>query len=312
MKFEINKLHLFLVGLVLVLVGIIVAEYYWMRSRISVAEQQAQEARLKPNLDIGKLETIISSQKKLDLMLKDMSKEIQDAVRRSGEEVKQVINIKATNRTSGGGNLVPILNSNPIRITPSGTDKPDISHELEECCRSFEFKDFRLSAYINVPNRGFKYTLEQRFNLQIITTENSSGVPIAFAELTEIDDKGKTVSKMIFNGATIHILKPTDKEFRWSPKLEFGGAIGADFKAQGRGMLELAFTPFSYGLTRNDNTFRFLRIGMGYDGEYPILTLSLAGYNLGEVLPLITDLWIWPSYGFSNNHMIILGIGKTL
>lgn len=313
MQFEINRTHIILASLVVTLVGAMIGEYYWLNGQVKTANDQAQAARLQADLAKGKGETRVVSEADLKKLLEPFSKDIRDAIKSSGEEVKQVINIKATGKSNGGGRLEPTSNPGILVPNSSNTNSVPVSNNPTVQPATFRFKDYRLTADIDVPNRGFKYTLEQRLQLRIVETTNDSGVPVAYAQITEYDDKGKEVSNWRIDEFTTSVIKPTGKQFYWwAPHLELGGAAGADFKGSGRGLFYLGFSPFAYGLTRNDNTFRLLQIGVGYDGSLPILFVSPAGYNLGEPLPLITDLWIWPSFGISDVYMVLINIGKTL
>ena len=54
----------------------------------------------------------------------------------------------------------------------------------------------------------------------------------------------------------------------------------------------------SYGKTADDMIWRFIRIGVGAAGSDFSLTLSPAMFNLGKILPLVSNLWITPVVGY--------------
>lgn len=71
---------------------------------------------------------------------------------------------------------------------------------------------------------------------------------------------------------------------------------------------------FSYGLNSNDNSWRFIRFGVGGWTNTGIdLTLSPLMYNFGRPLPILTNTWIYPYVGYNVNHnKYKLGIGLSI
>ncbi len=310
MQFDINRTHIVLVSLVVLLVGAMVGEYYWLNSQLTTANTAAQKAREEANLAIGKAQTLEATQKQLNTAMASMSKEIQDAIKKSGEQVTQFLSIIASSKSSGQGKLV-VVDTNASKPNLS-MDKPN-GQSITITPARFRFQDYRLTADIDISNNDFKYVLEQKLSLQIVQTSDSSGIPISYAEISELDDKGKQVNKWTIDRFESLVLKPKDKQwYWWAFKINLQGSVGADFTGKGRAMFGIGFSPFAYGLTKNDNMLRLLNIGASYDGQYPVLTLSPVGYNLGQVIPLITDLWVWPTYGIGSSQMVLISIGKTL
>lgn len=73
---------------------------------------------------------------------------------------------------------------------------------------------------------------------------------------------------------------------------------------------------FNYGKTEDDNVLRLLRVSAGiykdsnlgvYCAASPIL------YNLGTILPLISDFWVFPNFGTNFSQFFFgVGLGTTL
>jgi hypothetical protein len=82
-------------------------------------------------------------------------------------------------------------------------------------------------------------------------------------------------------------------EFRWwTPHID--GGLAANITPQGAtGGGGLGFSVASYGKTKDDNEWRFIRLGAATDGRYGWLELDPVGYNAGKRLPLLSDFWIY-------------------
>lgn len=87
---------------------------------------------------------------------------------------------------------------------------------------------------------------------------------------------------------------PTAPEFRWfTPHLD-AGIMGAFTPLGGTGGGTLGLSIMSYGISRDDNIWRFVRLGIAYDGDMGLVQLDPVGYNIARPLPLVSDIWIYP------------------
>ena len=107
-----------------------------------------------------------------------------------------------------------------------------------------------------------------------------------------------------------------NKEFYWwAPHLDLTlnslFALDSDDVYRFGGALGLSI--MGYGLTKDDNEWRFVRLGLGIDSkEKPYVTLEPVLYNLGKYLPLVSDLWLGIG-GFYDEHWgISISLGTTL
>lgn len=120
---------------------------------------------------------------------------------------------------------------------------------------------------------------------------------------------------------------PLESMFYWiNPKLDmnlFAGGKVLSF-ADGYGRKEktlslgvdLGLSLSSYGETKLDSWWRFFRFGAGYDAYRNAgrVSFSPAMFNIGKIIPLITNMYLTPQVAFdTGGGMIInLGIGPQL
>lgn len=73
---------------------------------------------------------------------------------------------------------------------------------------------------------------------------------------------------------------------------------------------------FNYGKTEDDNIWRLLHLGFGiYKNENlgVYATIAPVQYNLGTLLPLISDFWVFPNFGTNFSQLFFgIGMGTTL
>jgi hypothetical protein len=103
-------------------------------------------------------------------------------------------------------------------------------------------------------------------------------------------------------------------QFRWwDPSLYLIAQLSLivykeiDFSAS----ISLGFSVFSYG-----NAWRFLGVSAGYDAFQNTFRASLIPflYNVGDPLPFLSDLWLFPDIGIDHNGSVSIGfaIGTRL
>ncbi len=80
--------------------------------------------------------------------------------------------------------------------------------------------------------------------------------------------------------------------------------------------VDLGLSFSSYGETKLDSWWKFFRVGAGYDMKRNAGTFSFAPimFNLGKVLPLITNLYVYPKIGVDTAGGLLItgGIGPQL
>lgn len=116
-------------------------------------------------------------------------------------------------------------------------------------------------------------------------------------------------------------VKKNDKEFFWwAPRLSLNVDLGvgtsslpdesSDFIAAGG----LSFSVMGYGRTTNDLTWRFLDFGISTNGDTTYGKFTPFTYNVGEVLPLVNNMFVGPfvGYSFSGENEWIVGLGISI
>lgn len=83
--------------------------------------------------------------------------------------------------------------------------------------------------------------------------------------------------------------KENTKKFRFAPRIGFSGIFGTDIVAPA-----LDYSLFSYGRTKVDMTWRFVDIAVGGNEEDWLFSLTPVSYNLGEILPVVSNLFTGP------------------
>lgn len=105
--------------------------------------------------------------------------------------------------------------------------------------------------------------------------------------------------------------------FWWNPTIDLSISLGGiiysiepttDLWSLG---IDIGLSTSSYGRTEADNLWKFFRIGAGYDAIQNSALLSFAPvlYNIGDPLPLLTNLYIIPKISFDHKGNMTVGIG---
>ena len=116
-------------------------------------------------------------------------------------------------------------------------------------------------------------------------------------------------------------IKGRSKFFWWNPKIDlnvFGGLNVYKFNF-GKGRVnnivsagaDIGISTSSYGETEVNSSFRFIRLGVGYDGERRAGRISFAPvlFNIGKPLPLLTNLYLAPQIGIDTAGGLTLTLG---
>ena len=109
--------------------------------------------------------------------------------------------------------------------------------------------------------------------------------------------------------------KQTQKRFYWwAPHISIGIDQGFPFRNPSYVLgSSLNFSVMGYGLTKDDNDWRLIKIGVGYNTrQKPYFSVIPFEYNIGKMIPLISDLWIGVGVAYDSNWIGIFSIGTTL
>jgi hypothetical protein len=172
-------------------------------------------------------------------------------------------------------------------------------------------------------DKPWKYDVyERKFHLATAVGKQDSGQMAFYHTLGyEVPGKSDKKYKIQLTSSEYLQLPQSRKMFWWNPVLDVGAFVGANIHsfALGPGRpnevfsfgAELGVSFSSYGYTKVDSLWRFFRVGLGYDAERQAGHLSFAPvtFNVGDPLPLLTNLWMYPHVGIDSGGGVVLGGG---
>lgn len=172
-------------------------------------------------------------------------------------------------------------------------------------------------------DKPWKYSVyERRFHLTTAVSRQENG-QFAFHHTLDYDVPEKSDKKYKIKLTSSEYLQvhESGKMFWWNPIIDIGAFVGANVYsfAFGPGRsdgvfsfgAELGVSFSSYGYTRTDGLWRFFRLGLGYDAERRAghLSFTPVTFNVGNPLPLLTNLWFYPHVSVDSGGGIVLGGG---
>ncbi len=158
-------------------------------------------------------------------------------------------------------------------------------------------------AYCGGPGK-FEYELNQKFELVQVSGDDDS----SYINLYELDADGKRLPKATVEKFNVFKKAPQlDQFYWWAPHLDIAGSVNHERALGG----EMAVSFMGYGKTTNDLSWRFLRGGAVYSSDIGAV-LCPVSYNVGEPLPLLSNVWLSPCYQYLNDHGVSLSVGAQL
>jgi len=169
------------------------------------------------------------------------------------------------------------------------------------------YKDHRLTAtctFTPIPNRRrelpflFTYNLTFRLRARLVETISPTGAINHFIKIHELTPKGEG-NEVALTKFEVIVDDQRKSKFHWfNPKLDVGG-IGTVLlpEAEFKPGASLGLSFMGWGKTQNDLTWRFGRISFDLM-ERPALGFTPVLYNVGDPLPVLSDIWIAPHVGW--------------
>jgi len=172
-------------------------------------------------------------------------------------------------------------------------------------------------------DKPWKYSVyERQFYLSTAVARQDNGQFIFYHTLNySVPEKSNEKHRIKLTSSEYLQVPESRKMFWWNPLLDVGAFVGANIHSftigPGRsdGVFsfgaELGISFSSYGYTKADNLWRLFRVGLGYDAERRAghLSFSPAAFNIGDPLPLLTNLWVYPYVGIDSGGGVLLGGG---
>jgi len=173
------------------------------------------------------------------------------------------------------------------------------------------------------PDKQWKtgvYPLE--YHSKVVQSEQEDGQINTYTEVYFENNKDKA-SRGIevpikITSSEFKQLRKEDKEFFWwAPHINFTvdfGISGFDVNsADGLPIVPGVSVSLSgYGRTERDLDWKFVELGIASTGDETYLRFSPFSWNIGNVLPLVSNTFIGPFVGFSTEGETVFGIGISI
>lgn len=322
-----TKLLVYIFGGLLAVSIIFGVHTFYSKWQLNKTNDALNEQLMKANLTIGKAHTQFGDAQN---KIKELDKDLQVALKKNGELVTAYGELEAEYKASGKGNVspeivyvegpaieVPIeLNLKRGMLYQAITNKTLV--ELDQFYAEFSDNKVDITCLVNPiinNNRripmGIGYDLHLKLTGQFVSTYTKSGAVNHYLNLWEVDKKGKKLGKFNVKSFEVVVQKPKGKSFFWwSPKLDAGAFIGSSFDLKLTSGASVGFSTSGYGYTKNDLSWRFVRLGVDFSDNKVGLSFSPAAYNLGEILPLVSNLFLGSYISFNSQQ--IGGAGLNL
>lgn len=325
---EILKAVLF--GLVLVGLGIAVykgAEYFKNYQTFGAGNLQAMQEKMdeQNRKFLALAENIVRANTDVVSSLKAehglLNQHVLELVKVNREEIKNIGHIQAGMNES----LSRQLNVKSDHEYKAGTGDPNEQYFRKITTSAKNEKgeviEIPIAWAIYYPNRDpdkrWKtgiYPLE--YNATIVQSEQVDGQWNTYVEAwaennKDPESRGEKLPIKINKAEFKQVKEVTDRMFWWNPKIDFGlGWTSTNSSAANFGV---GFSAMGYGKTENDLTWRFLRIAFMTDSSFDSYygSFSPVGYNLGELLPVISNVWLWPELTYSDEGKIGGGVSLS-
>lgn len=133
---------------------------------------------------------------------------------------------------------------------------------------------------------------------EVLLTEDDNGRPNRYISLYTQSDWEDDVTKrqpLKINQEDVMWVKGEEKtkKFRFAPRIGFSGMFGKEYIVPA-----LDYSLMSYGRTKVDMTWRFLDLSAGGNKETTLLALTPFSYNIGELLPVISNMFVGPTIAY--------------
>jgi hypothetical protein len=306
--------------------------------KMKLNEMQTQEVTselnkklMEANLEIGRAETKFGdASKHIKYLEKDLKKEIKkrnSLLTRYGE-LKARYEVEISRSTETSIEISNSININDCKELDLLEGQLYVATNKElGVLNPFTagYKDHRLLIGCSIGSRltssgtlpvDISYNLTLKLRAEIVEAITPSGAVNNYIRLYELDDKGITVGKFeVESFAMVIDDQRTPKFLWWDPHMDMGVGLGLRGNSSidslnWEGLASVGFSPISYGLSSKDLAWRFARISLDVGQEISV-GLTPVLYNLGNNLPIFTNLWLGPfgHYGLADKQW---GFGMLL
>jgi hypothetical protein len=295
------------------------------------AQSQINSELMQAKLEVGRAHTQLGD---ANSKLGDLSSDLQKEVTALKASVTRYAELEADYKVlqkQKGKTTIEYLPGDPIEVPcPDvtfirGLLYEAITEHTMAPIRSLaaNLKDDRLDVVCMIepyPNTGrdipFRvgYSLHFKLKGHLIETRTASGAINHFIELYEVDNNGKEVGKMELTKFDVTVQDETLPHFMWwAPHVDVGILGGYSTRPGFATGGSIGLSAMGYGRTNNDLTWRFVRISLDLSTNAGI-GLTPVLYNIGDPLPLVSNIWVGPHlmYGFQQEALLGVFLGGVL
>jgi len=315
-----------IVGIVAILAGLLVIIKYQHDSLKKLEETQTSILEQKKVGDTTRAEKSLATQEDLDNLATELDINL-DPIKAdlkilganvNGIQVTKVITQGTIIKEVSSTITIPGPAKEVEKIVP-GTDpfgyqKNTQVLKLEEpfADKSVPFGEVKFSAFREKP---WDVTVSGRkYSVINVLGEDDTGKHYTYSKFS-IDVDGKSYNVDVSQNKLVE--EYPENKFRLNPILNLGFDFGTHVSNPEFEMIpNLQVSLFSYGKTKILPEWTFLGLGVGYEMNRKNITfvLSPVDYNLGDVLPLVRNLYVGPTIGYDvkGNFSILGGIKVEL
>ena len=326
-----GKINLTLIGLVIALAAALglLGKMAWDKRELGKANSALNEQLMQSKLEIGRAHTQFGN---AQAYASDLEKALQDEIDARNAEVTRygqlVAKYKALKKSKGQGEIIYVQGpktkgdkfvtgqiyqaTDPKTLVVVGEIGANYNdHRIDASCRFTP--DPKVAPKVPF---DFEYNLHLTFAGELVETLTPSGAINHYVNLWELDGEGKKLDKLeIVDFNTVVNDQRTTQFYWWAPHLDVGVLLGFTGEGKFTPGGSLGISAMGYGLTKNDLAWRFVRLSMDLAGKAGV-GFDPVQYNLGEHIPLISNLWISPHFTYFLNKdrewLLAIMIGAVL
>lgn len=339
----IDKKMLVIVGLVAICIILIWSSISNWSAKNSLQKDNKKlvDQQMQANYDLGKAQTQFGDAQK---QLKAVNEEIQLWIKENNAKATDVGILQGRLRAimSGSGGQIEIVRvpgetvirevngaTGTCEITPiteadhvdslgkyvwldtDNDGKPDTKTSKI----ALNYKDYRIDISVDAIGNVFNYSLHQNFKGQFVKAITKEGGVVHFIKLDEVDDKGNKVGEIEITDFKVTTEDQSGGKkhmFWWDPQIDIGVNVNMSNKLSASTGPEIGISTSGYGKTADDNDLRLFRFSIGKNGDEMMYNFSPACWNAGKSIPLVKDLLLCPTVGYSDLDTIYgISLGNT-
>ena len=277
-----------------------------VRSSTNWATKKDVEARMSELLTKGDLKAVKDDLDRLGASLTAVGRTV-------GSIKRKVSALEKSDREGPANTVVEKCDDGRLVDTHGYTRAPQIK-ELKDGNKA----PVAQAQFNAAKAKPWKYEIyEREYHLATVVGKKDSG-QLTFHHTLEYGVPGKVKQTFPVKLKTSEYLQiPNPRRmFWWTPALDIGVFVGGRVysltdDAGGRFSFgaDLGFSFSSYGRTKADSLLRLFRLGGGYDAQRSVAAFSFSPIqvNLGDPLPILTNLWLWPYIGLDTGGGLNVG-----